>query len=488
MASFPETLLDEPEDRAARVVALGMLEDAVERHRLLVSAPDEEALHDFRVAVRRLRSWLRAEREALRGSMPKRALKALRRVAQESNVSRDAEVFSKWLDEHRESLTARRRVGAAWLKARSDARKREADTRGGARMRTDISRAAELLGERLPHFRLSHHVDHGQLGARFSEGMAVLIRRHAIQLERHLTRVHDPASAEQAHRARIAGKRLRYLLEPIAAWVPRGETVITRLKGLQNTLGDLHDAHVWMGVVRESLAELGDAEGKMAAAMASLETEPAEGEEVPPTADVRPGVMVIAQLVRERARTAFDSFTAAWRPESYEPFFRDVAAIADALERRRPSDLEVERKYLLYSLPENWPEGDVVFIDQGYLPGDRLVERLRHIRTRTSERWVRTVKLGSGVARTEVEEETTREMFDTMWPLTAGHRVTKRRHRIPDGTLVWEIDEFTDRDLVLAEVELSDASVQPTIPEWLAPCLVREVTGEEEYVNAVLAR
>ncbi len=75
-----------------------------------------------------------------------------------------------------------------------------------------------------------------------------------------------------------------------------------------------------------------------------------------------------------------------------------------------------------------------------------------------------------------------------MCPLTAGRRVTKRRYRVREGALTWEIDEFTDRDLVLAEVELRDPEAEPEIPDWLRPVLDREVTGEPEYVNANLAK
>ena len=51
---------------------------------------------------------------------------------------------------------------------------------------------------------------------------------------------------------------------------------------------------------------------------------------------------------------------------------------------------------------------------------------------------------------------------------------------------MWEVDDFLDRDLVLAEVELpSDAA--PALPEWLAPAVVREVTGDPRYVDATLA-
>jgi CYTH domain-containing protein len=127
-------------------------------------------------------------------------------------------------------------------------------------------------------------------------------------------------------------------------------------------------------------------------------------------------------------------------------------------------------------------------IAQGYLPGDRLIERLRRVKQGRSVKYYRTVKVGEGLVRTELEEETSREIFDAMWPLTAGRRVEKRRHVVPDGAVEWEIDEFVDRELVLAEVELKSPDANPAPPAWLAPFVVRDVTGEPEYLNLNLAR
>ena len=109
-------------------------------------------------------------------------------------------------------------------------------------------------------------------------------------------------------------------------------------------------------------------------------------------------------------------------------------------------------------------------------------------RTREGVTYVRTVKLGKGIVRIEVEEPCTEEVFAQLWPLTEGRRLTKRRYAIEDGERIWEIDEFTDRELFLAEVELPTEETEVVIPEWLAPCLEREVTGEDTYVNANLAR
>lgn len=161
---------------------------------------------------------------------------------------------------------------------------------------------------------------------------------------------------------------------------------------------------------------------------------------------------------------------------------------APALAERAPEGVEIERKYLLRGLPAGMPAASVAEVEQGWLPGERLAERLRRTVRDGRESWVRAVKGGRGVARLELEEETTRELFDYLWPLTEGRRVRKRRHYVPAGSLTWEIDEFVDRELVLAEVELPDERTPVPIPDWLAPALVREVTGDPAYLNLNLAR
>jgi len=132
---------------------------------------------------------------------------------------------------------------------------------------------------------------------------------------------------------------------------------------------------------------------------------------------------------------------------------------------------------------------EVLEIDQGYLPGETLVERLRRQRDpRGGTRYFRTIKLGSGVERVEMEEETDARTFEHLWLLTEGRRLRKRRYVVPVDSAVWEIDEFLDRPLVLAEIELESASQDVQLPHWLSPVLVREVTDEREYTNRSLAR
>jgi CHAD domain-containing protein len=108
-------LLRQPVERASREVALRLLDRADEERRRLGRDDDPEALHDFRVAVRRLRSWLKAFKEPLRGSVSGKHRDALRTVAHATNGSRDAEVHIEWLRARPELFRRRRRRGTEWL-------------------------------------------------------------------------------------------------------------------------------------------------------------------------------------------------------------------------------------------------------------------------------------------------------------------------------------------------------------------------------------
>ena len=155
--------------------------------------------------------------------------------------------------------------------------------------------------------------------------------------------------------------------------------------------------------------------------------------------------------------------------------------------RAADSDYEIERKYLLRGMPR-LPDGvRVLRIDQGWIPGRRLKERLR--RTREGDRitYHRTVKLGSGLKRLEIEEETTAAVFRALWRLTLGKRIRKLRYVVQDGG-TWEIDRFIGLQLVLAEIELGSEEEAVYIPDWLAAVVDREVTGDIRYTNYSLAR
>ncbi|MBX6421399.1 MAG: CHAD domain-containing protein, partial [Nevskia sp.] len=67
---------------------------------------DGEALHDFRVALRRLRTAARAYGELAAELVPDKPRRKLKRLAADTNATRDAEVFAAWLQAQRKTLPA----------------------------------------------------------------------------------------------------------------------------------------------------------------------------------------------------------------------------------------------------------------------------------------------------------------------------------------------------------------------------------------------
>jgi CYTH domain-containing protein len=231
--------------------------------------------------------------------------------------------------------------------------------------------------------------------------------------------------------------------------------------------------------------------------------------------DERLGLVTLAARARNRRDELYNEFEKQWLRGRATELLREVQGFAESIGppeersdvREERSDvrgerndvrgertgipgtlpIECERKDLLSALPIRALAAPSVEIEQGWLPGKTLRERIRRTSDQDGDRYFRTVKLGSGVERIEIEEETTAEIFAAMWPLTRGCRISKRRYLVPDGDLVWEVDQFADRDLVLAEVELESGEQEVSLPEWLQPSVVREVTEDPAYLNLSLA-
>jgi CHAD domain-containing protein/CYTH domain-containing protein len=472
---LPAELPGLPAEEAARLLALEHLEAARAARTGLWNPAEPEALHDYRVALRRLRSCLRGYARELRGTVSGKTLRGLRRLADATRASRDLEVHRAWLEEQAELLDPVERAGVEWLVRRLEAAARDEREKMLAADARRFERLHRRLRAELGTVRLTIRLD----GSRRRRTMATVAGRQigkaALRLRRRLTRVHGYPDVLVIHRARIAAKHLRYLLEPWALLVPDAPEILDRLKGLQDAFGDIHDAHVFAAELSDLLLEA----WQQGAAAAPTTNEP-------PATPV-PGLRALAGLLHRRGRAAFDRARTDWLGSGAEPFFRRVEEAAAAIADLGGGDLEIERKFLLTGMPPLEAAAGTVEIEQGYLPGERLVERIRRIVSTDGERFTRAFKQGSGIARLAIEESLTPEDFARLWPLTEGRRVRKRRHRVADGALTWEIDEFLDRDLVLAGVALGDPSAALEVPAWLAPWVRREVTDDPGYHSFRLA-
>ncbi|MDH3496760.1 MAG: CHAD domain-containing protein [Gemmatimonadota bacterium] len=478
MARRLPPLLDLPTGTAVARIAGGYLDDAAAALRRVKGGKDPEALHDFRVAIRRLRSLLRAYRPWLGRAAGKKVRRRLRDLGRATNAARDAEVQIVWLEAQRQHLARRERAGLNWLVRRRRDEKRQAYRTARRHAAKDVERTAQMLRDRLATLE-------GREPMRFREAVGLLLQEQATEIERRLAAIAGADDDEAAHEARIHAKRLRYLMEPLQREVPEARAVVRRTKRLQDLLGELHDMHV-------QEADLATAVEEAATEMARrLHTLAVSGDRASLARarrrDERLGLVALAARARERRDELFAELARTWLRGRGQALLAQIAALA-AVTAPPDDSVEIERKFLLTGLPPQADTAPAQEIEQGWLPGKRLRERLRRVQDGAGERFFRTVKFGAGVERIEIEEETTADLFAALWPHTVGCRVRKRRHRVADGSLTWEVDVFADRELVLAEVELPHPETTVEPPAWLEPFVVREVTGEPAYVNLNLAR
>jgi hypothetical protein len=141
-----------------------------------------------------------------------------------------------------------------------------------------------------------------------------------------------------------------------------------------------------------------------------------------------------------------------------------------------------ERRFLVTAIPTEAQGGGFETLEQGWLPGDER-ESVGVTRSPLGEQWYRARAGGRGRALARVEP-IGRAEFESLWPLTEGRRVQKRRHLVSVAP-GWHFDEYTDRPLVLAVAEEGNAEAPP---EWMEPVLVRDVSMERGYLDEALAR
>ena len=145
---------------------------------------------------------------------------------------------------------------------------------------------------------------------------------------------------------------------------------------------------------------------------------------------------------------------------------------------------EIERKFLVTD--ERWRQGATgTLFRQGYLCN----ERTHSVRVRIEgDRARLTIKGGStGIVRTEYEYDLPMDdAHELLEHMVQGPVVEKDRYRVPWQRHTWEIDEFlgANAGLVVAEVELQDATEAVALPPWVGA----EVSEEPRYFNASLSR
>jgi CHAD domain-containing protein len=171
---------------------------------------------------------LLAEARAAAERLAPRHEKELKRLARSTNEARDAEVQLRWLETKRDALpSARQRAGYDLVVDRFG--KRAHDRPDAAKVADRFHRVAEKLERRLRTYERKVE-EGGEPGPTFGGVLSSLIDDHVKALAGRMDAIREPWAEEVVHRARIEGKRLRYLLEPLRGSGPAAATdVVGRL-------------------------------------------------------------------------------------------------------------------------------------------------------------------------------------------------------------------------------------------------------------------
>lgn len=322
LTSMPDRsrLLFHPAERVAQEIAAQELAQWVRGRRRMSRRQTASALHDFRVALRRLRSTLRAFRPYL--ELPKGLRRRLRRLAQDTNESRNLEIWQGWVAGQARLLSAGQAIGVRWLQGRLRTRKRRAD----ARMRRRVARSFGTLHQELIAVceATPHRAPH-RSSAR--SAVAATVRMGRRELQRLLREVHSLRDRAPAHEARITAKRLRYLLEPFTDELEAGEQLVQRLELLQDILGEIHDAHVFADELRDALMEA--SEGRSRVLGKQLLPWPAaeSAAGTPPPAGARAGLLTLARRLQAEGETRFERLRWARRNGVIADLLRGLAVL-----------------------------------------------------------------------------------------------------------------------------------------------------------------
>lgn len=212
------------------------------------SGDDIEALHDMRVATRRLRSALRIFGDCFPKRLLKTAATDVGRVTRALGAVRDQDVFIDFLQAYADG-------NGVNLSLVLDC---ESEIRDKHRMQMLESLDA-IEADDLPNVLLSLVNSVGRITERNSE---VYYSPFASQAGKNVSprlmdlvslspALDDPSKIKELHEMRIAAKRLRYTME---AFIPCfGEPLVKQIdevKALQEQLGDIHDCDIWMYKIR----------------------------------------------------------------------------------------------------------------------------------------------------------------------------------------------------------------------------------------------
>ncbi|HNY83753.1 MAG TPA: CHAD domain-containing protein [Anaerolineaceae bacterium] len=221
------------------------------------AAEDIEAIHQMRVASRRMRSALAIFRSCFRSPLYKSILKDVRAVTGSLGTARDLDVQLAYLAEQAIKFdTPKLSPGIKRLRLRLAQKRDSVQPNVNAAMKQfivdDVIAKLNQWAEPLLAETEAVYL--------YSPSLYLLgfdnISQRLNDLEAKDTVIRDPANVGELHAMRICAKRLRYTLEAFEdLYAGQLKPYLSAVKKIQEMLGEVHDLDVWIDMIPTFIEE-----------------------------------------------------------------------------------------------------------------------------------------------------------------------------------------------------------------------------------------
>ncbi|MGB4592915.1 MAG: CHAD domain-containing protein [Coriobacteriia bacterium] len=231
---------------------------------------DADAVHDMRVASRRLREAMRLLSPLYPGREMRSRYRQVRRITRALGPVRDADVFISEFGALASQVgTGGKRAVAFLVGYRAGQRERELEVLDSKLARLNLRQSRKTFAKMVSSISSSSEAVRPL--ADFAH--AAVAERAAVVFGAQPAALYESA-IQQQHALRIAYKRLRYAVETFApCYGDDFDALHAVLTEFQDTLGELHDAHVFLEMLRSpDLVAAAEPAGVSAADVAEIAT------------------------------------------------------------------------------------------------------------------------------------------------------------------------------------------------------------------------
>ncbi|MHB1340821.1 MAG: CHAD domain-containing protein [Coriobacteriia bacterium] len=255
---------------AAPVLLVAKAEPLFELEAAARGGADADAVHDMRVASRRLREAMRLLSPLYQRREMRARYRQVRRITRALGPVRDADVFISEFGALSSQVGKGGKRAVAFLVGyRAGQRQHELEVLDSELARLNLRQSRRTFSKVV--CSISGSTEAARPLSDFAH--AAIAERAAVVFGAQPASLYESAMQQQ-HALRIAYKRLRYAVETFApCYGDDFDALHTVLTEFQDTLGELHDAHVFLEMLRSpELASAAEPAGVSAADFAEIVT------------------------------------------------------------------------------------------------------------------------------------------------------------------------------------------------------------------------